>query len=100
LETQDLNAFTESCREEDASQSLEAAYFGRPIEVRSFHFPIVDTLEKRLQLITNVLDRVFKDHDKYSKPTKLISEIDDEKILAYYIWQYKESDDETNMKIS
>ena len=79
-----------SCVVKEDRDSLEAAYFGRPIEVTFFHFPVTEKLEDRLQLISGVLDELFKEKQKYSRPQLLIESLTEKTIFAYYIWQYSE----------
>jgi len=69
--------------------SLDAAYFGRPIRHTTFNFPKINTLEKQLIHIKNMISLFFNDIgiNKLSEPILIIDDISDTKIKAYYIWQ-------------
>ena len=69
--------------------SLDAAYFGRPIDHTIFNFPKIDTLERQLIHIKDMISSFFNDikKNKLSEPILIISDISDTKIKAYYIWQ-------------
>ena len=85
----DKNGFIKDDYSDD--MSLDAAYFGRPIHHTIFSFPKIDTLEKQLVHIKNMISPFFNDIgvNKLSEPILVIDDISDTKIKAYYIWQYK-----------
>jgi len=71
--------------------SLDAAYFGRPIHHTIYHFPKVNTIEKQLNHIKNMISSFWIETDKnrFSEPILIISDISETKIKAYYIWEFK-----------
>ncbi|CAH6419375.1 Hypothetical protein HVR_LOCUS580 [uncultured virus] len=87
----DLDTDNPIQEDEEDDDSLDSAYFGRPIDHTTFHLIKTPKLEDKLQCIKNMLPSFFSrtGKNKLSEPILIISNIDDNTIDAYYIWQYK-----------
>lgn len=74
--------------DEEDNNSLDAAYFGRPVDHTIFHLLKTPNLEDKLQYIKDILPSFFSKtgKNKLSDPVLVISSIEDNTIDTYYLW--------------